>query len=231
MTFPSNRGRDQRPPAPRPLQYRKLQAGRDYWIVDNALPSAMSVRERTLSREDWGMGFPHRPESWPGRRVMPGLQADELEVVNAHMRALTGAKKVWIETAGDGATLNHNCIQVVGIREGEVRPHTDSRRLCRYAGVLYLNPGVPDRCGTSFFRQQTATGQLGGNTVQAPHATLVDALGTRFVSQGAFVEDVRVPHKFNRLLIYAANIVHSASAYCGEHLEDMRMAAVFFWMV
>jgi len=119
---------------------------------------------------------------------------------------------------------------MVGAREGEVRPHTDSRRLCRYAGVLYLNPNVSERFGTSFFRQRSQSGLLGGNTVQAPNATLVEALGTRFVPQGAFVEDVRVPHRFNRLLIYAANIVHSASAYCGEHFDDMRMAAVFFWM-
>ena len=212
------------------LPYRKPTLGRDYWIVDDVLPDVQAVRDRTLQRDDWAAGFPHTKESWPGHRVMPGLLADELDTVETAMRRVTGVRKLWIGDTGDGRTLNHNCIQVVGRHEGQVRPHTDSRLLCRYAGVLYLSPEVPEACGTSFFRMRTPTGQLGGNTVPAPNATLVDALGTRFVPQAAFVEDVRVPYRFNRLLVYAANIIHSASAYCGEHFEDMRMAGVFFWM-
>ena len=130
----------------------------------------------------------------------------------------------------DGKTLNHNCVQVVGEREAGARPHTDSRALCRYAGVLYLTPDAPQDCGTSFYRQRMPSGQLGGNTVNKPHNTLVDALGTRFVPPDAFVEDVRVPNRFNRLLVYSAAMIHSATAYCGEVLADERMAAVFFWM-
>ena len=90
------------------------------------------------------------------------------------------------------ATLNHNCIQVVGAGESEPRPHTDSRALCRYAAVLYLNPQAPKDCGTSFFRQSLPGGVLGGNMVTAPHNNLVEALGTRFVPPDSFTEDVRV---------------------------------------
>ena len=47
----------------------------------------------------------------------------------------------------------------------------------------------------------------------------------------AFVEDVRIAHRFNRLLLYKANIIHSASAYWGlQDAADKRMTAVFFWM-
>jgi hypothetical protein len=102
--------------------------------------------------------------------------------------------------------------------------------LCRYAAVLYLNPGAPAHCGTSFYRQQLPDGRLGGNAVMPPHANLVEALGTRFVALGSFAEDVRVEHRFNRLLLYRANLIHSASNYCGQSLADKRMAAVFFWM-
>ena len=60
---------------------------------------------------------------------------------------------------------------------------------------------------------------------------VVDALGNRFVQPDAFVEDVRVAHRFNRLLLYKANIIHSASAYGGlEDAASKRMTAVFFWM-
>ncbi|MGN6282282.1 DUF6445 family protein [Frateuria sp.] len=215
----------------RPLPYRKPTEGRDYWVIDDALSDPLAVRERCLTRTDWEYGFPTTGEVWPGMRTMPALELDELGAIEAQVRHVTGAKKLWVEETEAGQKLNHNCVQVVGAVEGSVKPHTDSLNLCRYAAVLYLNPAVPDSCGTSFFRQRMPNGQLGGNMVAPPHRNLVDALGNRFVMPNAFAEDVRVAHRFNRLLVYKANIVHSASAYWG--LEDMaskRMTAVFFWM-
>ncbi|QNP40384.1 DUF6445 family protein [Lysobacter solisilvae (ex Woo and Kim 2020)] len=219
-------------PAPRLpiLPYRKPTEGRDYWILDNALSNADEVRARLLARTDWYEGYPHKPESWPGLRAMPALEPAELTHLEDWVKKSTGAAKLWVETAADGATLNHNCVQVVGYNECEPRPHTDSRALCRYAAVLYLNPGVPDDCGTSFYRQRLPGGQRGGNIVQPPHNNLVEALGTRFVAEGSFAEDVAIPYRYNRLLVYRANLIHSATGYWGQTLEKKRMAAVFFWM-
>ena len=120
-----------------------------------------------------------------------------------------------IGVAVAGARLSHNCVQVVGSTEGAVKPHTDSSNLCRYAAVLYLNPDVPDHSGTSFFRQRMTGGALGGNIVPSPHHNLVEAPGNRFVPPNAFVVDVSSAHRFNRLLLYKANLIHSASAYWG----------------
>ena len=212
------------------LPYRKPTEGRDYWLTDDLLPDPDRVRERALSRTDWVLGWPHRQESWPGARIMPGLEPDELAIVESKVRALTGAQKLWVQTSQDGTTLNHNCIQMVGADEGEVRPHTDSRALCRFAAVLYLNPNASEDCGTAFYRQRLPTGQLGGNSVMPPHNNLVEALGTRFVAPGSFAEDLRLPYRYNRLLVYRANLIHSATGYCGSTPETKRMAAVFFWM-
>lgn len=212
------------------LPYRKPTPGRDYWVIDDALPDAGALRERCLARTDWIEGWPHKPESWPGLRSIPALDEAEMAHVEALVREATGAKKLWVETAADGGRLNHNCVQVVGAGECEPRPHTDSLALCRYAAVLYLNPVAPEDCGTAFYRQRLPGGQRGGNFVAPPHRNLVEALGTRFVSPDAFAEDVRVPNRFNRLLLYRANLIHSATGYCGRTLEDKRMAAVFFWM-
>ena len=212
------------------LPYRKPTQSRDYWVFDDVLTDPDSVRARCLARTDWIEGYPHKPESWPGLRVMPGLEPDELAAVETHVLKATGARKLWVEATSDGTRLNHNCVQVVGIDECEPRPHTDSRALCRYAAVLYLNPSVPDACGTSFYRQRLGNGQRGGNLVSPPHANLVEALGTRFVAPDSFVEDVEVPHRYNRLLLYRSNLIHSASGYWGKTLADKRMAAVFFWM-
>jgi hypothetical protein len=223
--------RPPQPPPPRILPYRKPTAGRDYWVFDDALPNAVEVRERCLAKQDWALGFPHTAESWPGRRALPALEPGELALLESRVRAATGATALRVGQAPDGRTLNHNCVQVVGEREATARPHTDSRALCRYAGVLYLTPDAPADCGTSFYRQRQPNGQLGGNTVARPHDNLVEALGTRFVPPDSFVEDVRVPNRFNRLLVYSAAMIHSATAYCGEVLANERMAAVFFWMV
>lgn len=214
-----------------PLPYRKPTLDRDYWVLDDVLPDPLAIRERCLARTDWEYGFPTTGEAWPGMRAMPALTETELAIVEAKVRDATGAKKLWVESTEAGQKLNHNCVQVVGMVEGAVKPHTDSLDLCRYAGVLYLNPQVPESCGTSFFRQRLGNGQLGGNVVQPPHRNLVDALGNRFVQPNAFAEDVRVAHRFNRLLLYKANIIHSASAYWGlEGAASKRMTAVFFWM-
>ncbi|MGN6706442.1 MAG: DUF6445 family protein [Rhodanobacter sp.] len=214
----------------RPLPYRKPQQGRDYWVVDDVLPNAGEVRERCLARSDWELGYPHTGEVWPGMRTMPALLDNELAALDARVCALTGAARVWVEQSEAGTRLNHNCVQVVGSVEGSVKPHTDSSHLCRYAAVLYLNPDVPDHCGTSFFRQRMPGGQLGGNIVLPPHRNLAEALGNRFVRPDAFVEDVRVAHRHNRLLVYKANLIHSASAYWGLETATKRMTAVFFWM-
>ena len=214
----------------RPLPYRKPQQGRDYWVVDDVLPNAGEVRERCLARSDWELGYPHTGEVWPGMRTMPALLDYELAALDARVCSLTGATRVWVEQSEAGTRLNHNCVQVVGSVEGSVKPHTDSSHLCRYAAVLYLNPDVPDHCGTSFFRQRMPGGQLGGNIVLPPHRNLAEALGNRFVRPDAFVEDVRVAHRWNRLLVYKANLIHSATAYWGLEMAAKRMTAVFFWM-
>ena len=212
------------------LPYQKPIEGRDYWVIDDALPDAMSVRERCLATSDWIEGYPAKPESWPGLRMMPGLQADEMAHIEALVMKATGSKKLWVETATGSDTLNHNCVQVVGEDECGPRPHTDSRKLCRFAAVLYLNPLVPAECGTSFYRQRLPAGQLGGNTVAGKHGNLVEALGSRFVPANSFVEDLRIDHRFNRLLVYRGNLVHSATSYWGHSLAEKRMTSVFFWM-
>jgi hypothetical protein len=212
------------------LQYRKPTRGRDYWVLNDVLPNADEVRARCLARTDWTEGYPHKPESWPGLRAMPALEPAELAHVEGLVRTATGAAKLWAESSAGGATVNHNCVQVVGAGECEPRPHTDSRALCRYAAVLYLNPEVPKDCGTSFYRQSLPGGTLGGNLVAAPHDTLPQALGTRFVPADSFTEDLRVPHRYNSLLLYRANLIHTATGYWGATLAEKRMTAVFFWM-
>jgi hypothetical protein len=214
------------------LVYRAPLLGRDYWVLDDALPDPLAVRERLLAREDWVQGAPLRPETWPGQRAQPALNAEELAPLEAWARQQTGQKKLWALGASQGAgqQLNHNCVQLVGAAEGGVKPHTDSRRLCKYAAVLYLNPKVPEHCGTAFYRVRLKDASLGGNTLPSRYNNLVEALDSRFVPADLFVQDVAVDHRFNRLLVYRADLIHSATAYWGDSLDSKRMTVVLFWM-
>jgi len=203
--------------------------GRDVWVADDFLPNALEIRQRCLERQDWTLGYPYRDEGWPGMRAQRALLPDELERVESWARQMTGMKRLWQDPPKPGGLVNHNCVQVVGGDEAEARPHTDSRSNCRFAAVLYLTPRLPLDCGTSFFRQRLPNGSLGGNHVPPPHDTLAHALGQRFLPPGSFVEDARIDYRFNRLLLYRADLIHSATNYFGQRPEERRMAAVFFW--
>ena len=212
------------------LTYRKPQLGRDYWINDNILPDPMAVSQRCYAQAEWELGAPHRNEPWPGMRAAGALLPGELAPVEAWVRQVTGAKKLWTEATPEGATLNHNFAQLVGIAESGPRPHTDSRKLCRYAAVIYLTQDPDPDGGTSFYRLRYPNGALGGNICSPPHANLREALGVEGLPPEAWQEETRVSNKFNRMLLYRANMVHSASSYFGFDHAEKRMTAVFFWM-
>ena len=212
------------------LTYRKPQLGRDYWIKDDILADPLAVSQRCYAQSAWELGAPHRPEPWPGMRAAGALLPDELALVEAWVKQVTGARRLWQEATPEGATLNHNYAQLVGMAESGPRPHTDSRKLCRYAAVIYLTPEPEPDGGTSFYRLRYPDGALGGNICSPPHANLREALGVKGLPLEAWQEETRVDNKFNRMLLYRANMVHSASRYFGFDHADKRMTAVFFWM-
>lgn len=212
------------------LPYRKPTEGEDYWIVENALPDPEALVRRFRARQEWEWGFPRRAESWPGMRSRDALQPEELVALEETVKGLTGASRLWVERAPDGAYLNHNVVQVVAERESGPRPHTDSRRLCRYAAVVYLSPEAPPTAGTTFFRLRYPDGRLGGNYCPAPHDNLQQALGVKGLPLQAWMPELSLRNIFNRLVVYRADLVHSATRYFGQGLEDARMTALFFWM-
>ena len=212
------------------LTYRRPKLGRDYWVQDDFLPNADEVSRRCYGRADWELGAPHTDQAWPGRRAAQALEPDELEWVDTWVRKVTNAKRLWAEPAPEGRVNYHNYVQLVGMGESGPRPHTDSRRECRYAAVIYLTPQPDPRAGTSFYRLRYPDGPLGGNLCGPPHADLSQALGVRSLPLAAWLEDVRVENRFNRIVLYRGDLVHSASAYFGFEHADKRVAATFFWM-
>ncbi len=213
------------------LPYRKLKLGKDYWIKDNMFPNALEIAERCWARTDWTLGLPWRNETWPGMRAPEGLLPEEMTRIEDWVKKQTGVKRLWQQVSPEtGASLSHNFIQVVGKNESGPRPHTDSRKLCRFAGVIYLTPNAPKDCGTSFYRLRMPDGSLGGNSCPHPYANLREALRVTGLPLAAWKEDLRVENVFNRVVFYRADLVHSATNYFGTNLREKRMTVVFFWM-
>ncbi len=215
---------------PPKLTYRKPVEGRDFWVQDDFLANAVEVSQRCYGRDNWELGFPRAKEFWPGIRCPDALTPEELAYVENWVKQKTGAKRLYQVEAPAGAKVSHNYVQIVGVVESGPRPHTDSRKLCRYAAVIYLTPNAPEDGGTSFYRLRYPNGTLGGNLCSPPHAHLGEALGTTKLPFEAWHEEIRVPNKFNRILLYRADLVHSATGYFGEEHHDKRMTALFFWM-
>jgi hypothetical protein len=212
------------------LPYEALEHGKNYWIVDNVLPNAEEVRERCLNHTPWEYGLPYQPEPWPGMRFHGALNESELNHIEDIVKSLTGKSRLWTVQPPGGLRLDCNVAQLVGEKESTSSPHVDSRSLCRYACVIYLNPNPPHDSGTRFCRLRYPNGAVGGNMVSAPHNNLVDALNVRGLPIEAWYEDLRVDNVFNRMILYKANLVHCATGYFGKELHDKRLTTVFFWM-
>jgi len=211
------------------LTYRRPTLGRDYWVQDDVLPNAEEISRRCYARADWELGAPHTAQAWPGRRAPQALMADELGCVDAWAHKVTKARRLWVEPPPEGRRNYHNYAQLVGRDESRPRPHTDPPWLCRYAAVLYLSPRPDPNAGTSFYRL-LSNGQLGGNLCGPRYADLSEALGVTSLPLTSWYEEVSVENRFNRIVLYRADLVHSASAYFGVEHADKRMTATFFWM-
>jgi hypothetical protein len=214
------------------LPYSRPASGKNYWVQDDVLPNALEVVERCFSKPTrlWTLGAPWSNETWPGMRCPDALLPDELARVEDFVKRSTGVERLWQESSPEGGSLSHNSIQLVGAGESGPRPHTDSRKLCRFAGVLYLTPGAPADAGTSFYRLRLPDGALSGNLCPPPHANLTEALGVTRLPLEAWQEDVTVTNVFNRLVVYRADMVHSATRYFGTEPRSKRLTVVFFWM-
>lgn len=218
------------------LIYRDLVLGKDYWIEDGILNNPIEVAQRCIAKSTWILGSPWRPVPWPGMRAPDALTPTELQRIEACLHARFGVRiRPHHPEAQDDAELGHNHIQIVGGDEGVARPHVDSARMCDYAGVLYLHPYPPTlHAGTSFYRFTRGDDQPGGNVCPPQYESLSQVPGMAGeMDPTMFQEILEVPYVFNRLLLYKADIIHSATAYFGwsRELASKRMAAVFFWKV
>ncbi len=218
-----------------PLPYRSLELGQDYWIGDHVLPNALEVAQRCISQDTWTLGYPWRPEPWPGMRAPYALTPQELTVVEDKIKQGLSIQGFRPQDNTEMGISGHNHVQIVGGGEGVSRPHVDSANVCDYAAVLFLHPSPPTtHCGTSFFRLHLPGEEPGGNVCPQQYESLTQVPGlSQEMDPTMFQEIIEVPYVFNRVLAYKSDIIHSATSYFGwgHELASKRIAVVFFWKV
>ncbi len=108
--------------------------------------------------------------------------------------------------------------------------HCDSQS---WAAAVYLSPDAPYWTGTSFYAVKNYdAGPLGSaNSIRHnSHPDLDLAFNQHtFVDRSPYELVDTVGNVFNRLVIWDAGLIHSASEYCGWDIASSRLFQIFFF--
>ncbi len=185
------------------------------WIVDNFYADPEMIRYTALNTPyiEGGIG-----RGFIGRRstqqfLFPGLKE--------RFEQIMGFKLTRWTTDDPGANPTNGRFQCCWAGEPLVY-HCDEQT---WAGVIYLTPLAPFGCGTSLFAHR--------------ESRIRDTTDPRIFSEafstGTYLD--RTPYEtvdvagnvFNRLVIWDASSIHSATEYFGKDLKDGRLFQLFFF--
>lgn len=182
------------------------------WIVDNFYENPDQIREFALKQDylEGGLG-----RGFIGRRthqqfLFPGLKERFEEIMS---------KKV---TGWEGYDMNGR-FQVAWAGEPLVW-HCDNQQ---WGGMLYLTPNAPYQCGTTLYAHKQTRARTFHD--EGWDAAWRDIPGDPHLD-GTPWEPVDVlGNVYNRLVIFDASAIHSASEYFGTVMENARLWQMFFF--
>lgn len=95
-----------------------------------------------------------------------------------------------------------------------------------YAAAVYLTPNAPPQCGTTFYRskQYPDVRKVGINDTNYH-----DVYNNYYYDKTKFETVDVVGNVYNRLALWDARLIHSASEYFGKNKEDSRLFHLFFF--
>lgn len=203
------------PPEPEPEDQPvsfSVASKNSVWIVDNFYDDPDAIREFALSREFDEGGF---GRGYIGRRtkqqyLFPGLKERFESIMGKKISAWEDhGMNGRFQTAWSGEALVYHC---------------DSQR---WGGMLYLTPDAPYQCGTTMYANKKTRARTYYDKgwddawTNIPGDCHLD--GTPF-------EPVDVlGNVYNRLVIFDASCIHSASEYFGTVMENSRLWQMFFF--
>ena len=191
-------------------------------IVDDFFDSAVQLREAALR-----LDYPDVQGKFPGRNSQQRLQ---LEGLDQEVSRLVGEPlvsmpppqahgKFRIATAGD---------------VGSAKVHVDT---AHWSGILYLSRPEDCRGGTEFFRHRATNsdrGQVSDEEAQAQgyagaRQMISDILERDTMNDDAWELTMRVPMRFNRLVLLRPWLWHTAGEAFGDSLANGRLIYLMFF--
>jgi hypothetical protein len=98
--------------------------------------------------------------------------------------------------------------------------HCDNQR---WAAAIYLTPDAPIETGTTLWRHKNL------KTRSQRDPLIIQSFDKGHLEKSPYEAVDVAGNIFNRLVIWDAHAIHSASQYCGETLQDSRLFQIFFF--
>jgi len=95
-----------------------------------------------------------------------------------------------------------------------------------YAAAVYLTPNAPPQCGTTFYRSKKHP-EI--RKVGITDSTYNDVYDNYYYDKTKFETVDVVGNVYNRLAMWDARLIHSASEYFGKDKHDSRLFHLFFF--
>tara|TARA_B000000532_G_scaffold234378_1_gene218788 strand:- start:86 stop:754 length:669 start_codon:yes stop_codon:yes gene_type:complete len=185
------------------------------WVVDDFYEDPMAVREHAL------LQYYNDDPGYLGMRTRKQFFFDGMK---EKFEEILGKKITGWEEYGMNGRFQSNIAGTTLVY------HCDSQK---YAAAIYLNPNAPYYSGTSFYAVKNYdAGPLGtANSIRHnSHPDLDLAFNQHtFVDRTPYELVDTVGNVFNRLVIWNAGLIHSASEYCGWDIASSRLFQIFFF--
>lgn len=194
-----------------------IQTKPELIVVDNFYKDVDAVRAYALKQE-----FVARKEYHKGKRTVKAfipswIQGAFESYLGRPIREFTGATGIFQYCTAEDQVVYHN----------------DSQE---YAAMVYLSPNAPLSSGTSTYKSKI-TGLMHSATVKdaAEHNTTISELNSKNFNGNSFYDKHNlelvdsVANVYNRLVIFNAQALHSATSYYGTTKENARLFHLFFF--
>jgi hypothetical protein len=204
-----------------PVSIRQPRRPPTVIVVDDFLDDPDSARRLALSLNYQADNRYFRGQRSTTPVIWPGMK-EEIERLLQH-KIVT---KLWNNHATNG--VFQFCVG-----GDQIVYHSDENY---YAAVLYLTPNAPPEAGTKLFRsranrcrsvQEAMGGKfLGSMMVSAIQTTMYQG---KLLDPTAWEEVDSIGNRYNRLVIWNAQLVHAAGCYFGDSMETGRLFQMFFF--
>ena len=196
-------------------------------IIDDFLADPHAVRRAALALD---YGSEANRSNFPGRNSSRALPTRILEEAVS--------RQIGVEVTGTPRTSHGHCRITLKSDAGKSGVHVDP---AFYSGILYLSRpedcARPNAGGTDFFRHK-ATGldrvPPSNEAARAAGFRDVESVFTEVVNKDTthpakWQRTMRVPIRFNRLILFSPWLFHNAAPGFGTDLESGRLAMLLFF--